>query len=48
MANEPTASTATHEPTVAELREWYAKNQKRLDRYAVKEEAIKKLRNIEK
>ena len=49
MANKTTASTATpKQPTAAELRDWYAKNQKRLERYAVNEEAIKKLRDITK
>ena len=49
MANKTTASTATpKQPTAAELREWYAKNQKRIEKYAVSEEAIRKLRDITK
>lgn len=49
MANKTTASTATpKQPTAAELREWYAKNQKRMEKYAVSEEAIRKLRDITK
>lgn len=36
------------QPTVAELREWYAQNEKRLQNYAVSEEAIKYLRDITK
>ena len=49
MANKTTASTATpKQPTAAELREWYAKNQKRMEKYAVSEEVIKKLRDITK
>ena len=44
--NLPTA--ASKQPSVAELREWYAKNEKRLQKYAVSEEAIRKLRDITK
>ena len=45
-SNMPTA--ASKKPTVAELREWYAQNEKRLQNYAVSEEAIKKLKDITK
>ena len=53
MANKSTMPTAastqsSKQPTVAELREWYAKNEKRLQNYAVAEESIKKLRDITK
>ena len=53
MANKSTVPTAastqsSKQPTVAELREWYAKNEKRLQNYAVAEESIKKLRDITK
>ena len=49
MANQSTVPTAaSKQPTVAELREWYTKNEKRLQRYAVAEESIRKLRDITK
>ena len=49
MANQSTVPTAaSKQPTVAELREWYTKNEKRLQKYAVAEESIRKLRDITK
>ena len=47
QSNMPTAASKK-QPTAAELREWYTKNEKRLQTYAVSEEAIKKLRDITK
>lgn len=53
MANKETVpkvaqAMPSNTPTAAELREWYKQNQKRLEKYAVSEEAIKKLRDVTK
>ena len=48
MAQTKNGSSGASKPTVAELRSWYDKNQKRLGNYELAENQVKRLRDVTK
>ena len=48
VSTTPSSTTAKKQPTAAEMREWYEKNKKHIEKYAAAEQAAVPLRDITK